>query len=79
MPYFIFQVTPGPTDLIKRVEKIEYHKSFKDAKTSARAMRAELAEDSPITYKVVFAASELEAEEMMMEKREAPILREWEK
>jgi hypothetical protein len=42
-------------------------------------MRAELAEDSQITYKVVFAASELEAEEMMMEKREAPILREWEK
>jgi hypothetical protein len=31
------------------------------------------------TVKVIFAASELEAEELLMEKREAPILREWEK
>jgi len=28
---------------------------------------------------VVFAESELQAEEMLMEKREQPILREWEK
>jgi hypothetical protein len=29
--------------------------------------------------KVMFADTELEAEEKLMEKREAPILREWEK
>jgi hypothetical protein len=38
-----------------------------------------MADDENYTVKVMFADSELEAEEKLMEKREAPILREWEK
>ena len=53
--------------------------SFKAAKKRAREMRAELDSNDNRLIKVVFAESELQAEEMLMEKREQPILREWEK
>ena len=35
--------------------------------------------NDPNTYKVVFAEDMLEAEMLILDKREAPILREWEK
>ena len=79
MPYFIYKITSGPTNLVKSLEKLEEHGTFKEAKTRARAMRAELGKDAPFEIKVMFANNELEAEENLMEKREAPILREWEK
>jgi hypothetical protein len=79
MPYFIYKITPGPTNLTKTLEKLEQHESFKAAKNRAREMRAELDNTDNRIIKVVFAESELHAEEMLMEKREQPILREWEK
>ena len=79
MPYYIYRITPGPTDLLKNLEKLEQHDAFKEAKKRARAMRAEQAEGDTSIFKVMFADSELEAEEKLMEKREQPILREWEK
>jgi len=79
MPYYIYKITPGLTKLVKGLDKLEEHDSFKEAKNRARSMRAEAAEGDNLTFKVVFADSELQAEEMLMEKREAPILREWEK
>lgn len=79
MPYFIYRITPGPTDLTKTLEKLEQHETFKAAKNRAREMRAELDNTDNRIIKVVFAESELRAEEMLMEKREQPILREWEK
>ncbi len=79
MPYYIYKITPGPTDLTKSLEKLEHHDVFKAAKSRAREMRAELDNNDNHLIKVVFADSELQAEEMLMEKREQPILREWEK
>ena len=79
MPYYIYKITDGPTDLLKTLEKIEQHDTFKDAKQRARSLRAAMTESDQFTVKVMFAASELEAEEQLMEKREQPILREWEK
>jgi hypothetical protein len=79
MPYFIYKITPGPTNLTKTLEKLEQHESFKAAKNRAREMRAGLDNNDNRIIKVVFAESELHAEEMLMEKREQPILREWEK
>ena len=79
MPYYIYKITEGPTDLLKTLEKIEQHDSFKDAKQRARSLRAAMNENDQYTVKVMFAASELEAEEQLLEKREQPILREWEK
>lgn len=79
MPYYIYKITPGPTDLIKSLEKLEQHEAFKDAKLRAREMRAALDNNDPHIIKVMFADTELDAEEKLMEKREQPILREWEK
>lgn len=79
MPYFIYKITSGPTALIKHLELQTEFDVFNDAKAHARSLRAELGTDSPITVKVIFAATPLEAEEKLQESREAPILREWEK
>jgi hypothetical protein len=79
MPYYIYKITPGPTELTKSLEKLEQYDAFKEAKTRARSMRAEMGDNAPFTIKVMFADNELEAEEKLLEKREQPILREWEK
>ena len=79
MPYFIYKITSGPTNLVKNLEKLEEYATFKEAKQKARGMRAALSETDNYEIKVMFANNELEAEESLMEKREAPILREWEK
>lgn len=79
MPYYIYKITPGPTDLTKTLEKLDQHETFKAAKQHARAMRAESADTDTFTIKVMFADNELDAEEKLMEKRQQPILREWEK
>ena len=79
MPYYIYKIIAGPTDLLKTLEKMEQYDAFKDAKQRARGLRADMANDDSYTIKVMFADSELEAEEKLMEKREQPILREWEK
>ena len=79
MPYYIYKITAGPTALVKTLEKLEQHDSFKEAKARARTMRASIGASDAPQIKVMFADTELEAEEKLMEKREAPILREWEK
>lgn len=79
MPYYIYKITAGPTALVKTLEKLDQCDSFKEAKARARSMRAALSEGDNDQIKVMFADNELEAEEQLMEKREAPILREWEK
>ncbi len=79
MPYYVYKILPGPTRLVSTLEKLEQFDSFKDAKKHARNLRAELPGNDKVQIKVTFAETELEAEEQLMEKREAPILREWEK
>ncbi len=79
MPYYVYKITSGPTDIIKQLEKLEERDSYRAARDSARNLRAAMNKTDTYTIKVVFADSELRAEEMLMEKREAPILREWEK
>ncbi|HHJ14181.1 MAG TPA: hypothetical protein ENJ79_07350 [Gammaproteobacteria bacterium] len=79
MPYFVYRIQPGPTKLLNSLEKLDQFDSFKEARTLVRSLRAEQATDDTSQYKVIFADSELHAEELLQEKREAPILREWEK
>jgi hypothetical protein len=79
MPYYIYRITPGPTDLTKSLEKLEQYDTFKAAKQRARSLRADMSGTDTFIIKVMFADNELEAEERLMEKREQPILREWEK
>jgi len=79
MPYYIYKITPGPTDIIKNLELLTKFDIFKEAKVSAKTIRSELPADTNITIKVIFAESELDAEEKLSEKREASIVKEWEK
>ena len=87
MPYYVFKIAAGPTELFKNLELVDEFDSYKDAKNLARQTREALdstgdnAGDSAdsITVKVMFADNRLQAEEQLMESRDKPVLREWEK
>ena len=77
--YFIYKVSQGPSDLIKSLDKLARHNSYKEAKLQVKQLRQEQASAETGQYKIIFAENELQAEEMLHEKREAPIVQEWEK
>lgn len=79
MPYFIFQVEKDSRNLVRELKLIDQFESYKDAKNLARNKREELDVDQPDEIKIMFADSQEFAEKKLMENRDAPILREWEK
>lgn len=78
MPYFVYKISQGATALVKNLEKLDEFEGYKDAKNRARELRPELVNDKTLV-RVVFAENALHAEEMLMEKRDQPIMQEWEK
>lgn len=78
MPYYVYKITQ-PTPIMKNLDMEEQFEGYKDARNFARNLRADLPANSGIQVKVMFASSQLEAEEQLQEKREKPILMEWEK
>jgi hypothetical protein len=79
MPYYVFRISQGPTAIVKNLDLLNEFDSYKEAKNFARDERANQATDEGSQVKVMFADNRLQAEEQLMEKREEPILREWEK
>lgn len=81
MPYFVYKVIPGPANLIKNLEQLDDFEKFKLAKNFAKTYRVEqdIKPDGDVEVKIIFAENALEAEEKLLEKREKPILMEWEK
>jgi len=79
MPYFIYRIKQGPVAIVKNVELINQFESFKEAKEFAKQTRAEQVDGDGDQIKVMFADNELQAEEQIMETRDEPIVREWEK
>ena len=79
MPYYVYLIKPGVTNLVKDLEKVSEYENFKEAKTFVKDKRSGQNEDEAVTYKIIFAENVLEAEERLSEQREEPILREWEK
>ena len=77
MAYFVYQISEHVGQ--KRLECIGQHEKFRDAKISARQKRGKLPTDSGFTIKMVFADNQEQAEALLSRKREAPILKEWEK
>jgi exonuclease VII small subunit len=78
MPYFVYKITRADSN----EQNLDLQKSFdayKEARSLARSMRAELDADDSVIIKIIFADNEEEAEERLTETRDAPILREWEK
>ena len=78
MPYYVFKITQ-PTQIVKNLELQDSSDDYKTARALARELRANSPTGEQATYKLIFAASQLEAEESLLEKREQPILMEWEK
>lgn len=78
MPYYVYQVTPLNRPPGKALEQLASFEEFRAAREFAREQRATHDTD-PDAFKVIFANNPLEAEDRLLEKREAPILKEWEK
>ena len=79
MPYYVYKILPSIGNLVKNLELLETHENYKDAKKSVKQKRIEQEASDEATFKVMFADTELEAEEKLMEHREEQIVREWEK
>jgi hypothetical protein len=79
MPYYIYKkiqnLSPAPNSL----QKMSKYDKFIDAKKDVRSMRAKNNEGNEVSYNIVFAENPLQAEEILNQKREKPILMEWEK
>ena len=79
MPYYIYKITPGDTPTAKKLDLVRDHDSFRDAKQEVRSLRAGQPADVSHTYKIIFAGSQGEAEQRLLEVREQPVVKEWEK
>ncbi|MCP4075607.1 MAG: hypothetical protein GY744_05435 [Gammaproteobacteria bacterium] len=77
--YYIYKITQLPGNVIKKLEKAGQFEKYKDAKKQVSALRNEQPADESVLYKIIFADSELNAEQTLQEKREEQIIREWEK
>jgi len=78
MPYYVFKITQ-PNPMIKNLDMQQACETYKEARDLSRSLRAQLEPGDKAIVKLVFAANQLEAEETLHEKREKPILMEWEK
>ena len=82
MPYYIYQINQTPGSIVKNLKLLKNYEAFQQAKAEVRAMRktvSNVSKEDPIELKIIFAESELQAEELLQEKRETPVLMEWEK
>lgn len=79
MPYYVYRIENAEMSLLKQLDFVQEFESFKEAKKFAKTQRMEQAETDIATIKVIFANNKLHAEEMLMEKREQPIVMEHEK
>jgi hypothetical protein len=78
MPYYVFKVTQ-PTPIVKNLDFQKQFENFKEAKQFSRELRAELPLNGAITVKMMHAINQLQAEEVILEKREESVVLEWEK
>jgi len=79
MPYYLFKMSArDKLDLVKNLELLEVFDAFKAAKNEAKELRTEQPLDG-VTYKVMFAESQLDAEEKLLERRDKPVLMEHER
>lgn len=79
MPYYLYKISSHDNlELLKQLELLEVYDDFQPAKHEAKRLRADLPLEGG-SYKVMFAQTQLEAEEKLQEKREKPVLMEYER
>ncbi len=79
MPCYIYQIEESTTSMGKKRSMVNQYGHYKDGKRASRNRRSRRKKTENQQWKMVFADSELEAEELLQEQREAPVLMEWEK
>ena len=80
MPYYVFKISiPDGIGLVKKLDLVETCETFKQAKSRVRSLRSENTNDGSYMFKLMFGENQLNAEELLLEKREKPILMEHEK
>ncbi len=79
MPYFVYKIAPAVSDLVKNLEMLQDFEVYKEAKNFVKDERNKLSAEDKTAFKIIFANNALQAEEQLMEKRDAPIVMEWEK
>lgn len=67
MPYFVYKITEMP---IRMLEKLEQHAAFREASSRAKQLRGELGAGSACMVKVIFAETELHAEDLLNQVRD---------
>jgi hypothetical protein len=79
MPYYLYKIsTPSGIELVKNLELVNQFESFREAKTMVKKLRITQGDQS-FLYKIMFAENQLVAEEKLLEKREKPVLMEYER
>jgi hypothetical protein len=79
MPYYLYKITPGDTPTSKTLDLVNEYDSFRHAKQQAKSLRIAQPADAKHIYKIMFAGSQGEAEQRLLEVREEPVVKEWEK
>lgn len=79
MPYYVYQIKQVAGSMVKNLKLLEQFDKFQPAKSEVRKMRGTKSDEDQFELKIIFAESELQAEELLQEKRETPVLMEWEK
>ena len=69
MPYFVYKIENFP---VRQLEHLAHFDSFKEASAEAKARRTTMPLSEGQIVKVIFAESELEAEDLLSQVREAP-------
>lgn len=64
MPYYIYRIKP-----FAQLEKLSEFETFKGASEQARALRAAQPAQAPGTIKIMFADTELQAEDLLCQVR----------
>jgi hypothetical protein len=79
MPYYVFRISESAGGFVKQLDLLETFDGFRDAKQFTKQTRSTMESGDTSTIKVMFAENQLSAEEQLQEKREQPIVMEWEK
>ena len=79
MPYYVYRINQTPGSIVKNLHLLKQYDTFQQAKFEVREMRGAMSDEDQSELKIIFAESELRAEELLQEKRETPVLMEWEK
>ena len=79
MPYYVYRITDSAAGLVKQLDLLGTFENYREAKLLTQETRSNMYGSEAAQIKVMFADNELAAEEQLQEKRDKPIVMEWEK